>query len=66
MPRRKDDSPRLTVRVSFETTRLSARCLIEAYERLAPERRRTLRTAPDPAIPAEEARAEPGQESEHA
>jgi hypothetical protein len=44
MARRKDH-PRLTVRVSFETTRLSPQCLIEAYERLAPTQRRLLRTA---------------------
>jgi hypothetical protein len=66
MPRREEDRPRLTVRVSFETTRLSAQCLVEAYEYLAPSRRRTLRTAPGPAPLADEARAEPGREGKHA
>lgn len=33
----------LTIKVSFETTRLSAQCLIEAYERLVPNRRRRIR-----------------------
>ena len=48
MPRREKNRPRLTVRVSFETTRLSAQCLIEAYECLAPSRRRILR---EPRVP---------------
>jgi hypothetical protein len=48
--------------VSFETTRLSAQCLIEAYERLAPSRRRALQRA----TLADEARDEPGREGKHA
>ena len=64
MARRKD-RPRLAVRVSFETTRLSPQCLIEAYERLAPARRRPLRAASD--IPlAEAVRAMPDRGGKHA
>ena len=33
----------LKIQVSFETTRLSAQCLIEAYDRLVPIRRRRIR-----------------------
>jgi hypothetical protein len=66
MPRREKDRPELTVRVSFEATRLSTRCLIEAYECLAPSRRRVPRTAPSPATLAEEAHAERGQGGKHA
>jgi hypothetical protein len=33
----------LMIKVSFETTRLSAQCLIEAYDRLVPNRRRRIR-----------------------
>ena len=66
MPRREKDRPELTVRLSFETTRLSTQCLIEAYECLAPSRRRVPRTASSPATLAEEARAERGQGGEHA
>lgn len=33
----------LTIKVSFETTRLSAQCLIEAYDRLVLNRRRRIR-----------------------
>ena len=33
----------LTIEVSFETTRLSAQCLIEAYDRVVPIQRRRLR-----------------------
>jgi hypothetical protein len=65
MPRREKNHPELAVRVSFETTRLSAQCLIEAYERLAPSRRRALRTAPRATL-ADKARAEPGREGKHA
>ena len=66
MPRREKDRPELTVRLSFETTRLSTQCLIEAYECLAPSRRRVPRTASSPAALAEEARVEPGREGKHA
>lgn len=47
MPRRKKNHSELTVRVSFETTRLSTQCLIEAYECLAPSQRWVLRAAPE-------------------
>ena len=66
MPRREKDHPELTVRVSFETTRLSTQCLIEAYECLTPSRRRMPRTAAGPAALAEEAHAERGQGGKHA
>lgn len=33
----------LMIKVSFETTHLSAQCLIEAYDRLVPNRRRRIR-----------------------
>ena len=66
MPRRERDRPELTVRVSFETTRLSTQCLIEAYERLAPSQRRALRTASSPTVLAEEAHAKSGQGGKHA
>ena len=64
MSRRKD-RPRLTVRVSFETTRLSPQCLIEAYERLAPTQRRPLRTARS-ISPVDEVRAMPDRGGNHA
>ena len=38
----------LKIRVSFETTRLSAQCLIEAYDRLVPIRRRRIRPPREP------------------
>jgi hypothetical protein len=63
MARRKDH-PRLTVRVSFETTRLSPQCLIEAYERLAPTERRPLRTARS-ATPVDEVRTMPDRGGNH-
>ena len=66
MPRRKKTCPKLTVRVSFEATRLSSQCLIAAYECLAPTKRRALRTASSTTLPAEEARAKPGREGKHA
>ena len=66
MPRREKDHPELTVRVSFEATRLSAPCLIEAYECLTPSQRRGPRTASSPATLAEEAHAERGQGGKHA
>ena len=66
MPRRENDRPELTVRVSFEATRLSTQCLIEAYECLAPSRRRVPRTASSPAALAEEAYAKRGQGGKHA
>lgn len=40
------DRPRLTVRESFETTRLGQQCLISAYARLFPIRR--IGVAPGP------------------
>ena len=66
MPRREKDHPELTVRVSFETTRLSTQCLIEAYECLTPSRRRVPRTASSPAALVEEPRAKRAQGGEHA
>ena len=63
MARRKDH-PRLTVRVSFETTRLSPQCLIEAYERLAPTQRRPVRTARS-ATPVDEVRTMPDRGGNH-
>ena len=38
----------LTIEVSFETTRLSTQCLIEAYDRLVPIQRQRLRPPPEP------------------
>lgn len=38
----------LTIEVSFETTRLSSQCLIEAYDRLVSIQCRRLRPARDP------------------
>ena len=38
----------LTIKVSFETTRLSAQCLIEAYDRLVPTQRRRLHPLSEP------------------
>jgi hypothetical protein len=64
MARRKDH-PRLTVRLSFETTRLSPQCLIEAYERLAPTQRRPLRTARG-ITPVDEVRGMPDRGGSHA
>ncbi len=66
MPRREKDRPGLTVLLSFEATRLSTQCLIDAYECLAPSRRRVPRTASSPATLAEEAHAERGQGGKHA
>ena len=66
MPRRGKDRPEPTVRASSETTRLSARRLIEAHERPAPGRRRVPRTASGPAALAGEARAGRGRGGEHA
>ncbi len=63
MPRRKDRTW-LTVRVSFETTRLSPQCLIEAYERLAPTKRRPVRTARS-ATPVDEVRTTPDRGGNH-
>jgi hypothetical protein len=64
MARRKD-RPRLTVRVAFETTRLSPQCLIAAYERLAPTKRRPLHTARS-ATPVDEVRQMPDRGGNHA
>ena len=66
MPRREENRPRLRVHVSFEATRLSAQCLIEAYACLAPGRCRILRKASSPTLPTAEARVEPGREGKHA
>ena len=66
MPRRENNRPRLSVHVSFEATRLSGRCLIEAYERLAPSRRRIPHKGSSSTLLAEEARVEPGREGKHA
>ena len=66
MPRREENRPRLSVHVSFEATRLSAQCLIEAYACLAPSRRRILHKASSSTLPTEEARMEPGREGKHA
>ena len=66
MPRRENNRPRLSVHVSFEATRLSAQCLIEAYACLAPSRRRILRKDSGSTLLAEEARGEPGREGKHA
>ena len=66
MPRREENRPRLRVHVSFEATRLSAQCLIEAYECLTPSRRRMPRTASSPAALVEEPRAKRAQGGEHA
>jgi hypothetical protein len=43
MARRRD--PPLEVQESFETTRLGRQCLIDAYTRLVPIRRKALRKA---------------------
>ncbi|MDF2782046.1 MAG: hypothetical protein K0S96_1850 [Geminicoccaceae bacterium] len=66
MSRREKNRPELTVRVSFETTRFSTQCLVEAYECLAPSRRRVLRTTSSPAALAEEVHAKRGQGGKHA
>jgi hypothetical protein len=66
MPRRKRISRQLTVSVSFETTRFSTRYLIEAYECLAPSRRRPLRPAPSTMARADEVGAGSDQGDEHA
>ena len=66
MPRRKRISRQLTVSVSFETTRFSPRYLIEAYECLAPSRRRPLRPAPSTTARADGVGAGSDQGDEHA
>lgn len=44
MQQRRSTNQRVPViRVSFEASRLSSACLVEAYERLVPPRRRALR-----------------------
>jgi hypothetical protein len=45
MARHTDRPPSLKVQESFETTRLGQQCLIEAYARLVPIRRKSLRRA---------------------
>jgi hypothetical protein len=42
---RRTDHPPLEVQESFETTRLGPQCLVDAYTRLVPIRRQTLRRA---------------------
>ena len=42
---RQTHRPRLEVQESFETTRLSSKCLIAAYTRVVPVQRRIIRTA---------------------
>ena len=66
MPRRKRTCRRLTVSVSFETTRFSPQCLIEAYQCLTPSRRRPLRPTPNTAARADGVGAGPDQGDEHA
>jgi hypothetical protein len=66
MPRRKKICPQLTVRVSFEATRFSSQCLIEAYERLAPSRRQAPRAASNIPARANEVRTKPDQGGKHA
>lgn len=66
MPRREKNRPRLSVHVSFEATRLSAQCLIEAYACLAPSGCRILRKGSGSTLLAEEARVEPGRKGKHA
>ena len=44
MDRRRSPTP-LTIRTSFEATRISGRCLAEAYERLVPTTRRRPRSS---------------------
>ena len=64
MPRRENNRPRLSVHVSFEATRLSGQCLIEAYECLAPSRRRSLRrTRVPPSLPRRPASSRAGKVS---
>jgi hypothetical protein len=60
MPRREKNHAELTVRVSFETTRLSTQCLVEAYECLAPGRRRALQVASNTTVLTDKARTDQG------
>ena len=49
------DPPPLEVQESFETTRLARKCLVEAYTRLVPIRRKALKAgcgSPPPAAVA--------------
>jgi hypothetical protein len=66
MPRREKNHAELTVRVSFETTRLGTQCLVEAYERLAPGRRRVLRADSNTAALIDEVRTRRDQGGKHA
>jgi hypothetical protein len=57
MARRSRSAPApLRIQVSFETTRISAQCLVDAYNHLVPITRRRLRSAqtrkPSPTEPA--------------
>jgi hypothetical protein len=47
---RRSKPARLQIQVSFEATRISAQCLVDAYSRLVPITRRRLRQVrtPDP------------------
>jgi len=56
----------LTIEVSFEATRLSAQCLIEAYDRLVPIQRRRLRPPPEPEPEPGDGEALTMRRSEHA
>ena len=49
MDHRRRPTP-LTIRTSFEATRISGRCLAEAYERLVPTTRRRLRPPREPEL----------------
>jgi hypothetical protein len=57
--------PRLDVQESFETTRLSPKCLIEAYIRVVPVQRTTLRKAERDAVTPQAAPA-PRRGGKHA
>jgi hypothetical protein len=49
MARRSKPAP-FTIQVSFETTRISAQCLVDAYNHLVPITRRRLRPARKPEL----------------
>ena len=66
MPRREKNHAELTVRVSFGTTRFSTQCLIEAYECLAPIKRRALRVTSSTTAPTDKVRTRRDQGGKHA
>ena len=66
MPRRERIRTELIVRVSFEATRLSGQCLIEAYECLVPGRRRATRVAANTTALTDKVRAKRDQGGKHA